>query len=200
MGRLVTAGRRHMRPNITPWAATLALGPIATVTRGGTAVGDHMGVTSDAAAIGGGLTAIGISTIILWRARRSKFPSTPIRIHRPRHRLRDMPSRRRHHRLLPPRRKYGRGRHRGQHTRRHTRRRADWESRWRGCRGHHRRSDRRGHRRTSRAAERLLFVSGRLLLPLPDRRVRRHRPRLLQLNRPRFKRPHRRAEEEPIRL
>ena len=68
----------------------------------------------------------------------------------------------------------GRGRNRRQHTRRHTRRRTDGKSRWRGRRRHHRRNDRRGHRRTSRAAERLLFVPGRLLLPVPDRRVRRH--------------------------
>ena len=93
--------RRRMRSNITLLAATLAVGPIATVTLGGMAVGGLMSVTSGAAAIGGGPTATGISTISLWRARRLRFPSTPIRIRRRRHRLRDMPSRCHHLRHRP---------------------------------------------------------------------------------------------------
>jgi hypothetical protein len=74
--------------------------------------------------------------------------------------------------------------------RRSGRRRRGWHSRrrvdrptWRcGCRRSHRRRNWSSHRRASRAAAWILFVAGRLLLPIPVRPIRRRRPSLLQLS------------------
>jgi hypothetical protein len=73
--------------------------------------------------------------------------------------------------------------------RRSGRRRRGWHSRrrvdrptWRcGCRRSHRRGNWSSHRR-ARAAAWILFVAGRLLLPIPVRPIRRRRPSLLQLS------------------
>jgi len=76
----------------------------------------------------------------------------------------------------------GRRRNRRRCCGRHTRRRADGPTRRCGCRCNCRWSDRRGHWGASRAATRILFMAGRLLLPIPVRPIRRRRPPLLQLN------------------
>ena len=177
---------------------TEATGVIANAGLGVAGIGAPTNVVSGDAAIGGWPMAIGISTITRWRGRRTSSQTSNMQIRRSNKSRRRRPAANMHLRLRAgaicgsasgsaasssaagPR--GGRRRSGRRRRRRYSRRRFDGPTGRCGCWRNHRGGYRSSHWSASRTAARILFVAGRLLLPISVRPIRRCRSPLLQLN------------------